>query len=99
MHGVGVIRGERPAFLQRHSRPQRGPMWYRVGSDSVRFIWSDGFVRVVMELAVTPDSLIGTAYRRDDNVYVDASTGRVIDTGWPRARAVARPVPCSEADR
>ena len=61
--------------------------WERVGSDSVRVTWTDGFSSVQLDLQIGADSLHGT---------VSVFTDKLGAPPMPQAEAVARRTTCNE---
>jgi len=76
------------------ARPLLGPEeelssagWHSIHPDSIRVIWTNGFVGVVLQLQVAADSLSGQAVAFSDAIDVDSP-------GWPTSSVVARRIAC-----
>jgi hypothetical protein len=68
-----------------------GASWERVGADSVRISWGNGFWGTVLLMRIEGESLRGTATSWTDAFYVDADHEPLPNV---RAETTARRIPC-----
>lgn len=86
------LRPHIPILTRYHTVPAR---WWPVGGDSVRLVWTSGFVGVRIRLAWGDSVLVGRAQGFSDAIRVEAlPDGSWRPLPWPEARVELSRVSC-----